>query len=113
MSLPTVFSRTTDNANNLSVCYDIHSDFLAVRKIPLKRRPYLMNNGTEPGSGEVRQTSSEESINTSSKPIDPAVKKIVTLIRAKVLSDRAIHDQVRSSCVVVAMLGSYLDGRFC
>ncbi|KAF9791195.1 DEAD-domain-containing protein [Thelephora terrestris] len=66
-------------------------DFLAVRKIPLKKRPYLMDNAAEPA--EVWQTSSEESIDTSEQPTDPAVHKMLTLIRKRVLSDRALHDQ--------------------
>lgn len=69
-----------------------HTDFLAVRKIPLKRRPYLTDSAT--GPAEVRQTSSDESTDTSGKPTDPAVHKMLTLIRKKVLSDRALHDQV-------------------
>jgi len=67
---------------------------MAVRKIPLKARPYLTDNAIEPNSVEVRQLSSEEGINGSRRPSDPAVQKILALIRKRVLSDRALHDQV-------------------
>lgn len=69
----------------------ICSDFMAVRKIPLKQRPYLTESATESGSAEAWQASSKERINESS---DPAVQKTLLLIRKKVLSDRALNDQV-------------------
>ena len=70
----------------------IHLDLLAVRKIPLKERPYLTDNATEPT--EDWEASSGGTSSDSGKPTDPAVRKILTLIRKKVLSDRALHDQV-------------------
>ena len=78
----------------ISVCCAHLSDFMAVRKIPLKQRPYLTDSATESNSAEVRQASSEEGINESRRPSDPAVQKILALIRKRVLSDRALHDQV-------------------
>jgi hypothetical protein len=93
-------SRTTNNEQRQQsiLCFrsdtTVHPDFLAVRKIPLKRRPYLKDNATEPDSGEVRQRSSEERVDESGKPIDPAVHGMLTLVRRKVLSDRSLHDQV-------------------
>lgn len=84
-----------------------HPDFLAFRKIPLKQRPYLMDSATEPSSSKGP---SEMNINNSSKPIDPAVYKILTLVRRKVLSDRALHDQVDCFVrIVVVMVDVYLD----
>ena len=91
----------------------IHPDFLAVRKIPLKRRPYLTDNATEPDSDGARQGSSGESIDNSGKPIDPAVHKMLTLIRRKVLSDRSLHDQASHLAYTVAVVSSVcLDWRF-
>lgn len=79
----------------------IHSDFLAVRKIPLKRRPYITDHAIEPDSSEARQRSSGESVGDPGKPIDRDVYKILTLVRRKVLSDRALHDQVSHFVYIV------------
>ena len=65
---------------------------MAVRKIPLKQRPYLTDSATEPNSFGARQAFSKERIDE--KPPDPAVRKTLALIREKVLSDRVLHDQV-------------------
>ena len=65
---------------------------MAVRKIPLKQRPYLTDSATESNSVEARQASSRERIDEN--PPDPAVRKTLALIRKKVLSDRVLHDQV-------------------
>jgi len=68
---------------------------MAVRQIPLKQRPYLMDDPTESSSTGVPQSSSGEGSNKSKESRDPAVQKSLMLIRKKVLSDRALHDQVR------------------
>ena len=73
-----------------SIC----SDFMAVRKIPLKQRPYLTDDTTESGSAEPWQTSPGERINDSGNSPDPAAQKTLVLIREKVLSDRSLHDKV-------------------
>ena len=65
---------------------------MAVRKIPLKQRPYLTDSATESNSVGARQASSRERIDEKSP--DPAVQKTLALIRKKVLSDRVLHDQV-------------------
>lgn len=70
----------------ISIC----SDFMAVRKIPLKQRPYLTDSATESDSAAA----SSEGINEPKISLDPAVQKTLVLIRKKVLSDRALHDQV-------------------
>jgi len=67
---------------------------MAVRKIPLKRRPYLPENATESDSAEVWQASSGERTSEPKKSPDLAVRKTLALIRKKVLLDRALHDQV-------------------
>ena len=64
---------------------------MAVRKIPLKQRPYLMGNATGSNSQEAAP---EERIDNSNKPPDPSVQKTLTLVRKQVLSDRALHDKV-------------------
>ena len=67
---------------------------MAVRKIPLKQRPYLTDSATESNPAGSREPSSDGRTNESKKSSDPAVRKILALIRKKVLSDRALHDQV-------------------
>lgn len=91
--------------------YHAHSlDFLAVRKIPLKQRPYLMDNAADIDLEEVRQTSSEDRTSDPWRSIDPAVHKILTLIRKKVLSDRALHDQVSPlTDIIIVMSGMRSD----
>ena len=56
---------------------------MAVRKIPLKEQPYLSNDG----SFIKRDEDAEE---------DPDVSSILSTIRHKVLTDRALHDKVES-----------------
>ena len=75
----------------MSMC----SDFMAVRKIPLRRRPYLIDDAAESTSADIQQASSSEGIGGSKKSLDPAVQKTLALIRKTVLSDRALHDRVR------------------
>jgi len=65
---------------------------MAVRKIPLKQRPYLLGNMT--GSNPEEAAVPEETIDNSKKPPDPSVQKTLALVRKKVLSDRALHDKV-------------------
>lgn len=72
----------------------ICSDFMAVRKIPLRQRPYLTDSATESSSSAVLRASSEEGVDEPKKYPDPAVQKTLMLIRKKVLSDRVLHDQV-------------------
>ena len=72
----------------ISVC----SDFMAIRKIPLKQRPYLTESATE--SSSAAWPASSEGANEPKKSPDPAVQKTLVLIRKKVLSDRVLHDQV-------------------
>lgn len=67
---------------------------MAIRKIPLKRRPYLAGSATESDPPEVWQASPGRRINNSKKSLDPAAQKTLALIREKVLSDRSFHDQV-------------------
>jgi ATP-dependent RNA helicase DDX55/SPB4 len=76
---------------SLPIC----SDLMAVRKIPLKQRPYLTESATESNSTTARQASSSEGATETKKSFDPAVQKTLVLIRKKVLSDRVLHDQVR------------------
>lgn len=66
---------------------------MAVRKIPLRQRPYLMDSATKSNSATTRQTSSE-GVNEPKNSPDHAVQKTLALIRKKVLSDRVLHDQV-------------------
>lgn len=65
---------------------------MAVRKIPLKQRPYLLGNTT--GSNLEGAAAPEETIGNSKKPPDPSVQKTLALVRKKVLSDRALYDKV-------------------
>jgi hypothetical protein len=66
---------------------------MAVRKIPLKQRPYLTDKAAESNSAEMGQASSGEGINNFAKSLDPAAQNTLALIRKKVLSDRALHDK--------------------
>ena len=86
---PTSIPRTSPTAYPImSVC----SDLMAVRKIPLKQRPYLLGNMT--GSNPKGAAAPEEMIDNSKQPPDPSVQKTLALVRKKVLSDRALHDKV-------------------
>ena len=67
---------------------------MAVRKIPLKQRPYLTDGIIESNPPEAQQASSGERVNNSKKSLDPAAQKTLALIREKVLSDRSLHDKV-------------------
>ncbi|KIM46161.1 hypothetical protein M413DRAFT_441228 [Hebeloma cylindrosporum] len=57
-------------------------DFLSIRKIPLKQKPYLLGNG-EHLSSPLDDT----------PPVDPDVEIFLNQIRTVLQSDRAIHDQ--------------------
>lgn len=71
----------------MSTCQDL----MAVRKIPLKQRPYLLGNVIRSNTAEV--AAPDESIDNSRNP-DPSVQETLALVRKKVLSDRALHDKV-------------------
>ena len=65
-------------------------DFLSIRKIPLKQKPYLLGNG-ENFSHQLDDT----------RPVDPDVDLFSNQIRTVLQTDRAIHDQVGASTNVV------------
>ena len=56
-------------------------DFLSIRKIPLKQKPYLLGNGEDPSQ------------QLDTRPIDPDVDLFLDQTRDVVKTDRAIHDQ--------------------
>jgi hypothetical protein len=58
------------------------SGFLAVRKIPLKRRPRFMDNPDSDNDADAE---------------DPAVDSYLGKIRETLLSDRALHDKASRS----------------
>jgi len=61
-------------------------DFLSIRKIPLKQKPYLLGNG-ENFSHQLDDT----------RPVDPDVVPFLNQIRTVLQTDRAIHDQAGAS----------------
>lgn len=67
---------------------------MAVRKIPLKRRPYLADDATGSSPAEAREGFVGEGIDSSNKSLDSAVQEALALVRQKVLSDRALYDKV-------------------
>jgi len=56
-------------------------DFLSIRKIPLKRRPYLLGNGENPSQPL-----------DGIRPVDSDVDTFLNRTRAILKADRAIHD---------------------
>lgn len=62
-------------------------DFLAVRKIPLTERPFLMD-----GSSSSREPNMD---GEGERPEDFMVEQNTTKIRAVLLRDRDHHDKVR------------------
>jgi hypothetical protein len=59
-------------------------DFLAVRKIPIRRHPFIQAGGVL--ATEVSSEPESE---------DPAVESFLSQIRETVLTDRALHDKVQ------------------
>ena len=58
-------------------------DFMSIRKIPIKERPYLTKTLEPAKTGE-------------SDPVeDGFANELISKIRAKVLKDRDLHDKVR------------------
>ena len=55
------------------------SDFLSIRKIPMKEHPYLMGDSSKAGGQEHTE--------------DPQVQVFLDSIRSVLITDRAIHDQ--------------------
>lgn len=68
-------------------------DFMAVRKIPMKRRPQLL----EDLSFDSLDADQQEE-NTSE---DPAVFAALSQIRDLLVTDRALHDKVALVCSVI------------
>ena len=62
-------------------------DFLAVRKIPLKKHPYITENQQQ----QEEETRSEE---------DPQINSYLNTVRAVLKTDRAIHDLVVSLLIL-------------
>lgn len=60
---------------------------MAIRKIPLTRRPYLLPDGLE-----LDETDAADDVET---PEDPAVEDALSTARALILKDRALNDKVR------------------
>jgi hypothetical protein len=65
-------------------------------RIPLRRRPYFIDDAAESSSAEMQQGFFGEGIGGSRESLDPAVQKTLALIRKTVSPDRALHDKVRS-----------------
>lgn len=63
---------------------------MAVRKIPIKERSYLLEHSLAPPI-------LEEEEDKDTRPDDPTVTLYLEKIRKTLLSDRAIHDQVRTT----------------
>jgi ATP-dependent RNA helicase DDX55/SPB4 len=59
-------------------------DFMAIRKIPLKERSYFMDDAS------AQRSEADGSV----QPEDPKVSTLLHQIRRKLLTDRALHDQV-------------------
>jgi hypothetical protein len=66
--------------------FQYHSlDFMAVRKIPLKERQYLSEDGLPLPPQSLAELRIE----------DPSVELFISQIRKAILSDRSLHDKVR------------------
>lgn len=65
-------------------------DFLSIRKIPLKQKPYLLGNGKK-FSQQLDDT----------RPVDPDVDLFLNQTRTFLQTDRAIHDQAGTFTDVV------------
>ncbi|GLB33835.1 putative DEAD-domain-containing protein [Lyophyllum shimeji] len=63
-------------------------DFMSVRKIPMKERAYLTEEGTPPSEEEMEERAE-----------DPQVPEFLARIRSFLLTDRAIHDQAAKAYV--------------
>ena len=75
--------------------YDI--DFLAVRKIPLRERHYLVDDmESSQASSDLSPSGSREAQDERLRGHD--VERMLAKIRAVVLQDRDIHDKVRRQC---------------
>ncbi|PPQ77748.1 hypothetical protein CVT25_011183 [Psilocybe cyanescens] len=66
-------------------------DFLSIRKIPLKKRPYFTAGGEEQLQCAVPQVEGDEGL--SEGPDDPEVEVFLAKIRSILSTDRALHDQ--------------------
>lgn len=70
-------------------------DFMAIRKIPLTERPYLLADNLE-----------ADVIDRSESPEDPSVSVALSTARTLVLADRALNDKVG---VLVSLTGRSVD----
>ncbi|TFK50757.1 DEAD-domain-containing protein [Heliocybe sulcata] len=62
-------------------------DFMKVRKIPMKKRSYLVENGAHVND------------NGDERPEDPAVESVSHQVRKTVLTDRALHEKATKAFV--------------
>jgi hypothetical protein len=64
--------------------------------MPLRRRPHLIDDAAESSSAETQQAPTGEGIDRTKKSLDPVMQKTLAPLRGVALSDRALHDSVRS-----------------
>ncbi|KAJ7063581.1 DEAD-domain-containing protein [Mycena amicta] len=71
-------------------------DFLAIRKIPISERPYVVKRGQKPVPARAHDGDDD---NEQIRPDDEQVPEFLSRIRELLLSDRAIHDQAAKAFV--------------
>lgn len=78
---------------------DLHvTDFMSIRKIPLKQQPYINDTNSEASSSTLMES--------EDRPEDPAVQSTLVRMRTIALKDRNVHDKV--TCYTLDLLHTFV-----